>query len=75
MDRSAWLRLLIGNALGFGLGAAIVVLVLHLRGTLHEAWPAVVAFNYLTRQVKKAVGSSNALNQQVLFRLRAEDPE
>ena len=39
------------------------------------AIPAVVAFNYLTRQVKKAVGSSNALNQQVLFRLRAEDPE
>jgi biopolymer transport protein ExbB len=39
------------------------------------AIPAVVAFNYLQRQVKKAMGSSNALNQQVLFRLRADDPE
>ncbi len=35
------------------------------------AIPAVVAFNYLQRQVKKSVSSSNALNQQVLFRLRA----
>ncbi len=34
------------------------------------AIPAVVAYNYLTRQVKKAVGSSSSLNQQVLFRLR-----
>jgi biopolymer transport protein ExbB len=39
------------------------------------AIPAVVAFNYLQRQVKKAVGASQALNQQVLFRLRAEADE
>jgi biopolymer transport protein ExbB len=39
------------------------------------AIPAVVAFNYLQQQVKKTVSSSNALNQQVLFRLKAEgDP-
>ena len=37
------------------------------------AIPAVVAFNYLQRQVKKAVSSSEALNQQVLFRLRADE--
>ena len=37
------------------------------------AIPAVVAFNYLQRQVKKVLASSQALNQQVLFRLRAED--
>ncbi len=35
------------------------------------AIPAVVAFNYLQRQVKKTVANSGALNQQVLFRLRA----
>jgi biopolymer transport protein ExbB len=39
------------------------------------AIPAVVAFNYLQRQVKKAVGASQALNQQVLFRLRSEADE
>jgi len=39
------------------------------------AIPAVVAFNYLQRQVKKAVISSQAINQQVLFRLRAESNE
>ena len=39
------------------------------------AIPAVVAFNYLQQQVKKVVGSSNALNQQVLFRLKAEEDE
>ena len=36
------------------------------------AIPAVVAYNYLQRQVKKTLTSSGALNQQVLFRLRAE---
>ncbi len=36
------------------------------------AIPAVVAYNYLQRQVKKTLSSSGALNQQVLFRLRAE---
>ena len=35
------------------------------------AIPAVVAFNYLSRQVKSTMNSSNALNEQVLFRLRA----
>lgn len=39
------------------------------------AIPAVVAFNYLQRQVKKATASSQAINQQVLFRLRAEQDE
>jgi biopolymer transport protein ExbB len=39
------------------------------------AIPAVVAFNYLQRQVKKAVSSSRAINQQVLFVLRAEQDE
>ena len=39
------------------------------------AIPAVVAYNYLQQQVKKVVGSSNALNQQVLFRLKAEEDE
>lgn len=36
------------------------------------AIPAVVAYNYLQRQVKKTLNSSGALNQQVLFRLRAD---
>ncbi len=36
------------------------------------AIPAVVAYNYLQREVKKTLSSSGALNQQVLFRLRAE---
>ncbi len=39
------------------------------------AIPAVVAFNYLQRQVKKATSSSNSLNQQVLFRIRLSDEE
>ena len=39
------------------------------------AIPAVVAFNYLQRQVKRAVSSSRAINQQVLFVLRAEQDE
>lgn len=39
------------------------------------AIPAVVAYNYLTRQVKKAVSSSSSLNQQVLFRLRAGEDD
>ena len=37
------------------------------------AIPAVVAFNYLQRQVKKAVASGQSINQQVLLRLRAEN--
>ena len=36
------------------------------------AIPEVVAYNYLKQQVKKATSSSTAINQQVLFRLRAE---
>jgi biopolymer transport protein ExbB len=36
------------------------------------AIPAVVAYNYLQKQVKKTLSSSGALNQQVLFRMRAE---
>jgi biopolymer transport protein ExbB len=36
------------------------------------AIPAVVAYNYLQKQVKKVLNSSGALNQQVLFRLRSE---
>jgi len=35
------------------------------------AIPAVVAFNYLKRQVNTTLSGSNALNQQLLFRLRA----
>ncbi len=34
------------------------------------AIPAVVAYNYLKRQVSKTLTSSDALNQQLLFRLR-----
>ena len=66
------------SAEGAGISAVISGIAEALVATavgLLVAIPAVVAFNYLTRQVKKAVGSSNALNQQVLFRLRAEDPE
>lgn len=36
------------------------------------AIPAVIAFNYLSKEVKKTLTNSNSLNQQVLFRLRAE---
>ena len=71
-------RDLAGSAEGAGISAVISGIAEALVATavgLLVAIPAVVAFNYLTRQVKKAVGSSNALNQQVLFRLRAEDPE
>jgi biopolymer transport protein ExbB len=39
------------------------------------AIPAVVAYNYLRRQVKKTLISSDALNQQLLFRLRASADE
>jgi biopolymer transport protein ExbB/TolQ len=39
------------------------------------AIPAVVAYNYLRRQVKKTLVSSDALNQQLLFRLRASADE
>ena len=35
------------------------------------AIPAVVAFNYLQRQVRQTLANSDTLNQQVLFRLRA----
>ncbi len=35
------------------------------------AIPAVVAYNYLKRQVSTTLSGSNALNQQLLFRLRA----
>lgn len=37
---------------------------------LMVAIPAVVAFNYLTRQVKSVLTNSSALNEQVLLRLR-----
>ena len=37
------------------------------------AIPAVVAYNYLQKQVKKTLGSSQAINKQVLFRLRAAE--
>lgn len=37
---------------------------------LMVAIPAVVAFNYLTRQVKSVMTNSSALNEQVLLRLR-----
>jgi biopolymer transport protein ExbB len=39
------------------------------------AIPAVVAYNYLVRQVKKTLRSSDALNQQLLFRLRTSSDE
>ena len=42
---------------------------------LASAVPAVVAYNYLRRQVKKTLISSDALNQQLLFRLRASTDE
>ncbi len=66
------------SAEGAGISAVIAGIAEALVATavgLLVAIPAVVAFNYLQRQVKKAVGSSNALNQQVLFRLRAEEAE
>mgnify|MGYP002631847298 CR=1 FL=1 len=37
------------------------------------AIPAVVAYNYLQKQVKKTVSASQGLNKQVLFRLRAAE--
>ena len=40
---------------------------------LMVAIPAVVAFNYLSRQVRAVLGSSLALNEQVLLRLRSAD--
>jgi len=42
---------------------------------LMVAIPAVVAYNYLVRQVKQTLRSSDALNQQLLFRLRASSDE
>ena len=39
---------------------------------LMVAIPAVVAYNYLSRQVKSVINRSGALNEQVLLRLRAE---
>ena len=39
------------------------------------AIPAVVAYNYLRRQVKKTLISSGALNEQLLFRLRTSADE
>ena len=64
------------TAEGAGISAVISGIAEALVATavgLLVAIPAVVAFNYLQRQVKKSVSSSNALNAQVLFRLRAED--
>lgn len=66
------------SAEGAGISAVISGIAEALVATavgLLVAIPAVVAFNYLQRQVKKATSSSNALNQQVLFRLRAEDSD
>lgn len=37
------------------------------------AIPAVVAYNYLQKQVKKTLSSSQGFNKQVLFRLRAAE--
>jgi biopolymer transport protein ExbB len=39
------------------------------------AIPAVVAYNYLQRQVKKTMNSAGAINQQVLYRLRGAESE
>ncbi len=39
---------------------------------LMVAIPAVVAFNYLSRQVKSVMTRSDALNEQVMLRLRAD---
>ncbi len=40
---------------------------------LMVAIPAVVAYNYLSRQVKSVLSSSDSLNEQVLLSLRASD--
>jgi len=40
---------------------------------LMVAIPAVVAFNYLTRQVKSVMSNSGSLNEQVLLRIRSAD--
>ena len=37
------------------------------------AIPAVVAYNYLQRQVRQTLANSETLNQQVLFRMRATE--
>ena len=37
------------------------------------AIPAVVAYNYLQKQVKKTLSTSHGINKQVLFRLRAAE--
>jgi biopolymer transport protein ExbB/TolQ len=37
------------------------------------AIPAVVFYNYLMKQVQKAVANSNSVNQQVLYRLRTTE--
>ena len=39
------------------------------------AIPAVVAYNYLRRQIRLTLNSSDALNQQLLFRLRTSADE
>ncbi len=39
---------------------------------LMVAIPAVVAYNYLSRQVKSVMSRSDALNEQVMLRLRAD---
>ena len=40
---------------------------------LMVAIPAVVAYNYLSRQVKSVLSSAGSLNEQVLLRLRSSD--
>ncbi|MCO4768804.1 MAG: MotA/TolQ/ExbB proton channel family protein [Deltaproteobacteria bacterium] len=40
---------------------------------LMVAIPAVVAYNYLSRQVKSVMSNSGSLNEQVLLRLRSPD--
>ena len=61
-----------------GLSAVIAGIAEALVATaigLIVAIPAVVAYNYLQKQVKKTMNSSSAMNKQVLFRLRAAEEE
>jgi biopolymer transport protein ExbB len=59
-----------------GLSAVIAGIAEALVATavgLIVAIPAVVAYNYLQKQVKATIGSSQGVNKQVLFRLRAAE--
>lgn len=66
----------LGQETEAGIGAVISGIAEALVATaigLIVAIPAVVAYNYLMKQVSKTVQSSDALNKQVLFRLQAEE--